>query len=54
MKEVVVHGVGDIRYEEVPDPQIENPKDVIVRGDPLDHRRLPVDRPVLPDRKGDK
>ncbi|TAJ97014.1 MAG: glutathione-dependent formaldehyde dehydrogenase [Candidatus Manganitrophaceae bacterium] len=31
MKAVVFHGVGDIRYEEAPDPRIENPKDAVVR-----------------------
>lgn len=31
MKAVVFHGVGDIRYEEVPDPRIEKPNDAVVR-----------------------
>ncbi|MBO9539458.1 glutathione-dependent formaldehyde dehydrogenase [bacterium] len=31
MKAVVFHGVGDIRLDEVPDPQIEQPTDAIVR-----------------------
>lgn len=30
MKAVVFHGVGDIRLEKVPDPEIENPKDAVV------------------------
>ncbi|HZR47245.1 MAG TPA: zinc-dependent alcohol dehydrogenase [Candidatus Manganitrophaceae bacterium] len=30
MKAVVFHGVGDIRLEEAPDPQIGNPKDAVV------------------------
>lgn len=31
MKAVVWHGVGDIRVDEVPDPQIQDPNDAIVR-----------------------
>ena len=31
MKAVVFHGVGDIRLEEVPEPNIRNPNDAIVR-----------------------
>ena len=31
MKAVVFHDVGDIRYEEVPDPRIEDSKDAVVR-----------------------
>jgi threonine dehydrogenase-like Zn-dependent dehydrogenase len=31
MKAVVFHGVGDIRYEEVPDPEIQDPKDALIR-----------------------
>ena len=31
MKAVVFHGIGDIRLEEVPDPEIEEPTDAIVR-----------------------
>jgi threonine dehydrogenase-like Zn-dependent dehydrogenase len=31
MKAVTWHGVGDIRYEDVPDPRIEKPSDAIVR-----------------------
>jgi threonine dehydrogenase-like Zn-dependent dehydrogenase len=31
MKAVVWHGVGDIRLDEVPDPQIEQPTDAVVR-----------------------
>jgi hypothetical protein len=31
MRAVVSRGIGDIRLEEVPDPQIEQPTDAIVR-----------------------
>jgi threonine dehydrogenase-like Zn-dependent dehydrogenase len=31
MKAVVFHGVGDIRFEDVPEPSIEQPTDAIVR-----------------------
>ena len=31
MKAVVLHGVGDIRLDNVPDPKIEQPTDAIVR-----------------------
>ena len=31
MKAVVFHGVGDIRWDDAPDPQIEQPTDAIVR-----------------------
>jgi threonine dehydrogenase-like Zn-dependent dehydrogenase len=31
MKVVVWHGIGDIRVDEVPDPQIQDPNDAIVR-----------------------
>jgi len=31
MKAVVFHGVGDIRWDDVPDPRIEQPTDAIVR-----------------------
>ena len=31
MKAVVYHGVGDVRFEDVPDPKIEQPTDAIVR-----------------------
>ena len=31
MKEVVFHGIGDIRLEDVPEPKIEQPTDAIVR-----------------------
>src|SRR3954451_1146942 len=31
MKAVVFHGVGDIRLDNVPEPTIESPTDVIVR-----------------------
>jgi len=31
MKAVVFHSIGDIRLDEVPDPQIEQPTDAIVR-----------------------
>lgn len=31
MRAVVYHGPGDRRLENVPDPRIEDPKDVIVR-----------------------
>lgn len=31
MKAATWHGVGDIRYEEVPDPRIEHPTDALVR-----------------------
>jgi threonine dehydrogenase-like Zn-dependent dehydrogenase len=31
MKAVVLRGVGDIRIEDVPEPKIEQPTDVIVR-----------------------
>src|SRR5215467_4237791 len=31
MQAVVFHGIGDIRLEEVPDPEIEQPTDAIVR-----------------------
>jgi len=31
MKAVVFHGVGDIRLDDVPEPQIEEPTDAIVR-----------------------
>jgi threonine dehydrogenase-like Zn-dependent dehydrogenase len=31
MKAVVFHGVGDIRVDEVPEPTIREPTDVIVR-----------------------
>ena len=31
MKAVTWHGVGDIRFGEVPDPRIEKPTDVIMR-----------------------
>jgi threonine dehydrogenase-like Zn-dependent dehydrogenase len=31
MKAVVLRGVGDIRIEDVPEPQIEQPTDAIVR-----------------------
>jgi threonine dehydrogenase-like Zn-dependent dehydrogenase len=31
MKAVVWHGIGDIRVDEVPDPQIQDPNDAIVR-----------------------
>lgn len=31
MKAIVFHGVGDIRLDEVPDPEIEQPTDAIVR-----------------------
>jgi threonine dehydrogenase-like Zn-dependent dehydrogenase len=31
MKAVVFHGVGDIRFEDVPEPRIEQPMDAIVR-----------------------
>jgi threonine dehydrogenase-like Zn-dependent dehydrogenase len=31
MKAVVFHGVGDIRLDNVPEPQLEDPQDVIVR-----------------------
>lgn len=31
MKAVVWHGIGDIRADDVPEPQIEQPTDAIVR-----------------------
>ena len=31
MKAVVFHGVGDIRLDEVPEPEIQEPTDAIVR-----------------------
>jgi len=31
MKAVVFHGVGDIRLDEVPDPQVQEPTDAVVR-----------------------
>jgi threonine dehydrogenase-like Zn-dependent dehydrogenase len=31
MKAVVFHKPGDMRVEEVPDPKIENPQDIILR-----------------------
>ncbi len=31
MKAVVFHGVGDIRLDDVPDPQIQDPNDAVVR-----------------------
>jgi threonine dehydrogenase-like Zn-dependent dehydrogenase len=31
MKAVVIHGIGDIRLEDVPDPKLEAPTDAIVR-----------------------
>jgi threonine dehydrogenase-like Zn-dependent dehydrogenase len=31
MKAVVWHGIGDIRLDEVPDPQIEQPTDAVIR-----------------------
>ena len=31
MKGTVLHGPGDIRFEDVPDPTIEKPTDVIIR-----------------------
>ena len=31
MKAVVWHGVGDIRLDEVPDPEIQEPTDAVVR-----------------------
>ncbi|MFB3148903.1 MAG: glutathione-dependent formaldehyde dehydrogenase, partial [Thermodesulfobacteriota bacterium] len=31
MKATVYHGLKDVRVEEVPDPVIENPTDVIVK-----------------------
>lgn len=31
MKAVVFHGVGDIRLDEVPEPEIKDPMDAIVR-----------------------
>ena len=31
MKAVVFHGIGDIRLDDVPDPQLQEPTDAIVR-----------------------
>jgi threonine dehydrogenase-like Zn-dependent dehydrogenase len=31
MKAVVFHGVGDIRLDDVPEPEIQEPTDAIVR-----------------------
>jgi threonine dehydrogenase-like Zn-dependent dehydrogenase len=31
MKAVVFHGVGDIRVDDVPEPQLQEPNDAIVR-----------------------
>lgn len=31
MKAVVWHGIGDIRLEEVPEPELRDPTDAIVR-----------------------
>lgn len=31
MKAVVFHGVGDIRVDDVPEPQLQAPTDAIVR-----------------------
>ncbi len=31
MKALVFHGVGDIRYEDVPDPKIQEPTDAVIR-----------------------
>jgi threonine dehydrogenase-like Zn-dependent dehydrogenase len=31
MKAVVFHDLGDIRFEDVPEPRIEQPTDAIVR-----------------------
>ncbi len=31
MKAVVFHGIGDIRLEDVPEPQVQNPTDAVVR-----------------------
>lgn len=31
MKAVVFHGVGDIRLDDVPDPQVQEPTDAVVR-----------------------
>ncbi|MBB5447672.1 threonine dehydrogenase-like Zn-dependent dehydrogenase [Paraburkholderia sp. WSM4177] len=31
MKAVVFHGIGDIRLDDVPDPQLQQPADALVR-----------------------
>jgi threonine dehydrogenase-like Zn-dependent dehydrogenase len=31
MKAIVWHGIGDIRFDEVPRPKIQDPQDAVVR-----------------------
>ncbi|NMO51785.1 alcohol dehydrogenase catalytic domain-containing protein [Actinoplanes sp. TBRC 11911] len=57
MKAILLHGPGDVRMEEVPDPRVEQPTDAVVRvvlscvcGSDLHpyHRRMNPDAPPRP------
>lgn len=46
MKAVVWHGVGDIRFEDVPEPKVQAPTDAIVRITTVIRWRHGSGRPV--------